>query len=105
MGEFGGYLPHDRVTIGDVLKRAGYRCGIVGPWHLGDDHRPQHGFSDFWCTYRYQGDYPDPLFDYFDTEGVENLYRSGAPGMTQYGNILAFGTTNRPSTATHNLDN
>lgn len=29
MGEFGGYLPHDRVTIGDLLKRAGYRCGIV----------------------------------------------------------------------------
>ena len=53
MGEFGGYLPHDRTTIGDLLKRAGYRCGIVGPWHLGDDHRPQHGFSDFWCTYRY----------------------------------------------------
>jgi len=30
VGEFGGYLPHDRTTIGDVLKRAGYRCGIVG---------------------------------------------------------------------------
>jgi len=79
MGEFGGYLPQDRITIGDLLKRAGYRCGIVGPWHLGDDHRPQHGFSDFWRTYRYLGDYPDPLFDYFETEGVENLYRSGAP--------------------------
>ena len=96
MGEFGGYLPHDRTTIGDVLKRAGYRCGIVGPWHLGDDHRPQHGFSDFWCTYRYLGDYPDPLFDYFETEGVENLYRSKAPGMTQYGNILEFGTITDP---------
>ena len=47
MGEFGGYLPPDRITIGDVLKRAGYRCGIVGPWHLGDDHRPQHGFLIF----------------------------------------------------------
>ena len=75
-GEFGGYLPHDQITIGDLLKRAGYRCGIVGPWHLGDDHRPQHGFTDFWCTYRYLGDHPDPLFDYFETEGVENRYRS-----------------------------
>ena len=96
MGEFGGYLPHDRSTIGDLLKRAGYRCGIVGPWHLGDDHRPQHGFSDFWCTYRYLGNHPDPLFDYFETEGIENLYLSGAPGMTQYGNILAFGTITDP---------
>ena len=84
------------VTIGDVLKCAGYRCGIVGPWHLGDDHRPQHGFSDFWRTYRYLGDHPDPLFDYFETEGVENLYRSKAPGMTQYGNILEFGTITDP---------
>lgn len=90
-GEFGAYLPHDRITIGDALKRAGYRCGIVGPWHLGDDHLPQHGFTDFWCTYRYLGDYPDPLFNYFETEGVENLYRSSAVGMTKYGNILEFG--------------
>ncbi len=96
IGEFGAYLPHDRTTIGDVLKRAGYRCGIVGPWHLGDDHRPQHGFTDFWCAYRYLGDYPDPLFDYFETEGVENLYRSSAAGMTKYGNILEFGTVTDP---------
>jgi arylsulfatase A-like enzyme len=95
-GEFGGYLPHNRITIGDVLKRAGYRCGIVGPWHLGNDHRPQHGFTDFWCTYRYLGGYPDPLFDYFETEEVENLYRSSAAGMTQYGNILEFGTITDP---------
>ncbi|MDE0019095.1 MAG: sulfatase-like hydrolase/transferase [Candidatus Poribacteria bacterium] len=30
------------------------------------------------------------------TEGVENLYRSKAPGMTQYGNILEFGTLTDP---------
>ena len=35
-------------------------------------------------------------FDYFETEGVENLYLSDAPGMTQYGNILAFGTITDP---------
>ena len=50
--QFGCYLPEDRITIGDVLKGAAYRCGMVGPWHMGDDHRPQHGFTDFWCTYR-----------------------------------------------------
>ncbi|MYG00382.1 sulfatase-like hydrolase/transferase [Candidatus Poribacteria bacterium] len=95
-GKFGCYLPHDRITIADILKRAGYRCGIVGPWHLGDDHRPQHGFTDFWCTYRYQGDYPDKLFDYFDTEGVDNLYLSNAAGMTKYGNTLEFGSITDP---------
>ena len=96
MGQFGCYLPVDRVTIGDVLKGAGYRCGMVGPWHLGDDHRPQHGFDDFWRTYRYLGDYPDPLFDYFEQEEVANLYLSDVPGMTQYGNILEFGTIADP---------
>ena len=95
-GKNGCYLPQDQITIGDMLKQAGYRCGIVGPWHLGDDHKSQHGFTDYWCTYRYQGDNPDKLYDYFDAEGVENLYLSSAPGMTQYGNILEFGTITDP---------
>ena len=95
-GEFGACLPDGCVTIGDVLKAAGYRCGIVGPWHLGDDHRPQHGFTDFWCTYRYLGEHPDPLFDYFEREGVPNLYLSDAPGMTLYENTLGFGTIEDP---------
>jgi arylsulfatase A-like enzyme len=96
-GEWGCYLPNDCVTIGDVLQRAGYRCGIVGPWHLGDDHRPQHGFEDFWCTYRYLGpDYPDPLFDYFEREGVPNLYSRDAEGVTQYGNTMEFATLTDP---------
>ena len=95
-GKFGCYLPHDCITIGDVLKAAGYRCGMVGPWHLGEDRRPQHGFTDFWCAYRYLGDYPDPLFDYFEQEGVPNLYLPDAPGMTLYENTLEFGIINDP---------
>lgn len=94
--QFGCYLPYDCITIGDVLKSAGYRCGMVGPWHLGDDHNPQHGFTDFWRAYRYQGGYPDPLFDYFEQEGVPNLYLSNAPGMTLYENTLEFGTIDDP---------
>ena len=94
--DWGSYLPQDRVTMGDVLKRAGYRCGMVGPWHLGDDHAPQHGFEDFWQTYRYLGDeYTDPLFDYFEREGVPNIY-SDKEAVTQYGNILAFTTLTDP---------
>ncbi len=92
VGKWGSYLPPDRVTIGDVLKSAGYRCGMVGPWHLGNDHLPQHGFDDFWRTYRYLGKgYPDPLFDSFDRAGVPNLYLKDVEGMTQYGNTLEFG--------------
>ena len=96
MGQFGCFLPRDCITIGDVLKAAGYRCGMVGPWHLGEDHKPQHGFTDYWRAYRYQGDHPDPLFDYFDHEGVPNLYLRDATGMTLYENTLEFGTIDDP---------
>lgn len=64
----------DAVTLGDVFSSAGYRCGIVGPWHLGRDHVPQHGF-DTWETYNYQGEgRANRLWEYFDSAGVPNLY-------------------------------
>jgi arylsulfatase A-like enzyme len=71
----------DAVTLGDVFKNAGYRCGIAGPWHLGHDHQPQHGFEEFWRVYRYQGDHPDILFEFFDQEGVPNIYEKNEDGQ------------------------
>lgn len=75
----------DAVTLGDVYKQAGYRCGIAGPWHLGHDHVPQHGFEEFWRVYRYQGDHPDILFEYFDREGVTNLYAGKHDSIKNHG--------------------
>lgn len=43
-------LPFDEVLISDELKKAGYRTGAIGKWHLGYTHKhlpPQRGF-DFW---------------------------------------------------------
>ncbi len=37
-------------SLGDVLSAAGYRCGLVGKWHLGDNMQPQEGFDDYWIT-------------------------------------------------------
>ena len=88
--KYGSHLPEHHTTIGDILKAAGYRCGMIGPWHLGDDHLPQHGFEDEWLAYRYVGeDNPDPLVEYFEREGIANLYNT-PDAFIQYGNTLAF---------------
>lgn len=36
-------------TLPRILRDAGYTCGLVGKWHLGDNLRPQEGFS-YWIT-------------------------------------------------------
>lgn len=35
----------NEVMISDVLSKAGYECGYVGKWHMGNDARPGHGYS------------------------------------------------------------
>ena len=85
-------LREDITTIGDVLNNAGYRCGNVGVWHLGNDEDAQHGFSD-WCIYRYLSkDVPDPLFTWFEREGIPNPYARTWPHKERFGtNTLPFG--------------
>ncbi|MBA4062444.1 MAG: hypothetical protein C0501_01820 [Isosphaera sp.] len=43
-------LPLDQVTLADALKKAGYRTGAVGKWHLGAHpafHPNRRGFDDY----------------------------------------------------------
>ncbi len=43
-------LPTDETTLADALNGAGYRCGVVGKWHLGahETHHPlRRGFHEF----------------------------------------------------------
>jgi arylsulfatase A-like enzyme len=43
-------LPVDQTTLADVLKKAGYRTGAVGKWHLGGHasfHPNRRGFDDY----------------------------------------------------------
>lgn len=49
-------------SFADVLKGEGYKCGLVGKWHLGHDTEAQSGF-DFWYTApRGSGPYKDVEF-------------------------------------------
>lgn len=44
-----GHLTQRCVTIPEVLKPAGYRCYMVGKWHLGAEPNPiQRGFDEFY---------------------------------------------------------
>ena len=94
--EPGAHLPPSTVTIGDHLASAGYHGGMVGCWHLGRDHEPQHGF-DWWHAYRYLGaGYEDPLFAYFEECGVDNVYLKSSSTITQYRNTMEFGVIDDP---------
>lgn len=56
-----GYLD-ELETISDRLHRAGYRCGLVGKWHLGASDRPQHSFGDWWALEGGMSTYRDAVF-------------------------------------------
>jgi arylsulfatase A-like enzyme len=67
-------LPPGEHTLGDHLKAAGYRTGLVGKWHLGDGgpfHPNRRGFDHF-CG-MITGSH-----DYFPTAEKNQLERNGA---------------------------
>ncbi|GEP43580.1 sulfatase family protein [Brevifollis gellanilyticus] len=53
-------------SIGEILRDSGYTCGLSGKWHLGDNLKPNEGFS-FWVTK------PDgSTKEFYDQEIIEN---------------------------------
>lgn len=40
-------LPSDTGTLTEILSSAGYRCGIMGKWHLGSEVPQDRGFEEY----------------------------------------------------------
>jgi len=51
---------YKQVMLSDLLAQAGYDCGYIGKWHMGNDEKPGHGYR---YTYTFRGgstSYQDP---------------------------------------------
>lgn len=58
----------DEITsLPEVLKQAGYACGLVGKWHLGANLTPQEGFDNYWITMPHGG-----TSTFYDAQIIEN---------------------------------
>lgn len=62
-------------TLPEILKDQGYRCGLVGKWHLGDNLHPQEGFDDYWITMPHGA-----TTEFYDAEIIENGKLRKEPG-------------------------
>ena len=54
-------------SLGQILKEAGYACGLSGKWHLGANLAPQAGFDDLWITKP-----AGSSAEFYDQEVIEN---------------------------------
>ena len=78
-------LRPELATMADVFKKAGYRTGIFGKWHLGDNYpfRPEdRGFDEaIWFPSSHINSVPDFWDnDYFDDTYIHNRQRERYQG-------------------------
>lgn len=74
----------DEVTIADVFSSAGYRTGIFGKWHLGDNHpmRPRDRGFDHWVIHGGGGIGQTP--DFWGNRYIDDHYQTGDSGEDRW---------------------
>lgn len=78
-----GILGDRLITFPQILRRAGYRTGFIGKWHMGFDDTRRPGFDD-WISFKGQGQYRDPVVN----DNGQRIQLSGY--MTDYLNEKAI---------------
>jgi arylsulfatase A-like enzyme len=63
-------------SVGEILRDAGYTCGLSGKWHLGANMTPTEGFS-FWIT-KLDGS----TKEFYDQQIIEDGKVRNEPGYT-----------------------
>jgi len=73
-------IPEETMTLAEALKSAGYRTGIFGKWHLGDDPQnyPTRNGFDYWYGVPYSND-----MDRVGSIDVNEAARALASGQTE----------------------
>jgi len=68
------YLRRGEVTIADVFSSSGYRTGIFGKWHLGDNY-PYHPYNrGFQESLSFGGGVVGEIPDYWDNDNFTATY-------------------------------
>jgi arylsulfatase A-like enzyme len=69
--DFTKHLPHEEITIAEILHDAGYATASIGKWHLGDrPYYPQHHGFDINIA---GTDMPQPRPGYFAPYDIETI--------------------------------
>lgn len=68
------------LTWPELLSKAGYTLGMSGKWHMGQDDRPQRGFTDWATVPGGGGTYINPVFVRNSVRTPVNRFKTDAVG-------------------------
>lgn len=86
----GGLLRENMVTLGEVLREAGYATAMTGKWHLGSEpaNQPIHrGFDEYYglldgCSSFFKPSKPDP--DFYNGGKVRTFAHNDKVNITEF---------------------